>query len=804
VLADFRYACRAIGRMPLVAAVVVASLGVGIGVNTVVFSWIEAVMIHPLPGVRDSGGLQLIEPRTDTGMFIGSSWLDYRDLRDRVTSIDGLFAFRMVPLYIGEPGRVERGNGLLVSSNYFDALGLRPAAGRFLRPDEVSTPGGAAVAVVSYDMWETRLAGAPDVVGRTLRLNARDVAIVGVAPRGFQGTTLGLSFDLWLPATLAPTLFEGSRELVDRGSRGYSILGRLSPGVTRVQAQTEVEGVMRGLARMYPQTNTGVRADVLSFSQTPRGPQRFLEVSLVVLQGLTLLLLLAMCANTANLVLARASARQREIAVRLALGAPRWCVVRLLLVENLILAIAGALLGVAIGVWGTDAFRAIPAIRVRGIPIVFQTTFDAAAVGVSALLGVGCGLVFGTAPALQMAHLDPTLALRAGSNTARRGWGRSALMAAEVGIAVIVLVIAASFFRSLIDTRRIDPGFRREGVLLAGYDLTGRRTSDTSIRAFASALLERLRTLPGAEGAAIATTVPLDIHGMPTREFAVEGHARTDGRLDQALANTVTPGYFDVMGIPLREGKDFAELSDTTSPQQAIVNEEFVRQFLPGAEPLGRRLDSGGRSYVIVGVAANSLYNAFGDPPLPIIYYSYRDRPSVWAEIHVRTRPGAEAALAPELRRAVRELDSELPVYDVRTLDDHIEANLIFRRVPARIFSIAAPLLLILAAIGIYAVVSYTVSLRTTEIGVRVALGATTRRVVAGLMIESLTVVAVGALAGWLIVFVVALDFLQGPVDAAVFTGVPAILLFVGTLACWLPARRAARVDPLVALRQDA
>ena len=790
--------------MPLVATVVVASLGVGIGVNTVVFSWLEAVIIHPLPAVRDSAGLQLIEPRTDTGIFIGSSWLEYRDLRERVTSLAPLFAYRMVPLYIGEPGRVERGNGLLVSANYFDALGLRPVAGRFLRADEVSAPGGAAVAVVSYDTWQTRYAGAPDVVGRTLRLNGRDVTVVGVAPRGFQGTTLGLSFDLWLPATMAPVLFEGSRELVDRGSRGYSILGRLAGGLTHAQAQTEIDSVMRDLARTYPQANTAVRADVLSYSQTPRGPQRFLEVSLVVLQALTLLLLLAMCANTANLVLARASARQREIAVRLALGAPRWRIARLLLVENVILATAGAVLGAAIGFWGTDAFRAIPAIRVRGIPIVFHTSFDAAGAAVAALLGVGCGLVFGAAPALQLGRLDPTQALRTGSNTARRSVGRSALMATEVAIAVIVLVVAASFFRSLIDTRTIDPGFRRDGVLLAGYDLTGRRATDASIRAFAAGLLERLRALPAAEGAAIATTVPLDIHGMPTREFTVEGHARTDGTLDEALANTVTPGYFEVMGIPLRAGKDFADLTDTTSPPQAIVNEEFVRRYLGATEPLGRRIQSGGRSYVIVGVAANSLYNAFGDPPLPIIYYSYRDRPSVWAEIHLRTKPGAETSVAPDLRRAVRELDPELPVYDVRTLDDHIEANLIFRRVPARIFAIAAPLLIILAAIGIYAVVSYTVSLRTTEIGVRVALGATTRRVVAGLMIESLAVIAVGGLAGWLLAFVVALDFLQGPVDAAVFAGVPALLLMVGAVACWLPARRAARLDPLVALRQDA
>jgi putative ABC transport system permease protein len=434
---------------------------------------------------------------------------------------------------------------------------------------------------------------------------------------------------------------------------------------------------------------------------------------------------------------------------------------------------------------------------------VFHTTFDAAAAAVAVLLGMGCGLVFGAAPAFQLARLDPTLALRTGSNTDRRGRLRDALMATEVALAVIVLVVAALFFKSLIETRSIDPGFQRDGILLAGYDLTGRQTTDVSNRAFAAALLDRLRALPSVTGAAIAASVPLDIHGLPTREFAVEGRARADATLDQALANIVTPGYFDVMGIPVREGKDFADLKDPTSPPQAIVNEEFVHRYLPTAEPLGRRIESRERSYVIVGVVANSIYNAFGDPPIPIIYYSYRDRPGARGEIHLRTTPGAEGSLAPELRRVVRELDAELPVYDIRTLNDHIEANLIFRRVPARIFSVAAPLLVVLAAIGIYAVVSYTVSLRTMEIGVRVALGATRRRIIAGLMMENLAVVSIGALAGWLLAFVVALDFLPGPVDAFVFAGIPVMLLIVGAVACWLPARRAARLDPLVALRHD-
>ncbi len=798
---DLRYACRTIARMPIVSAVVIASLGIGIGINTIVFSWIESVVFRPLSGVADAAAYHSVEPRNDAGVYIGTSWLEYRDLRERVPSLEGLLAFRMIPLYVGEPGRVERGNGMLVSGNYFESLGLTPALGRFLRPDEAATPGSAPVAVISHEFWQAHYGGSPSAVGSPLRLNGHDVTVVGIAPRGFRGTIMRLGFDIFLPATFAPVLLDGSRELDDRRVRGYAVMGRVPSSSARARVQSELDAAMRDLARAWPQTNTGVGADLLAFWEAPRGPQRFLAASLAFLQGLMLLMLLAMCANTANLVLARASARQREISVRLALGAGRWRIARLLLTESLLLALTGSALGTAIAVWGTNAISAFPAMRVRGIPIVFETAVDGTGLAVAALLGVCCGLAFGAAPALQLARLDPQLALRAGTSTPPRGRLRHTLMAVEVAVALIVLVVTGLFLRSLLQTREVDPGFRRDGVLLAAYDLTGRRPTDASARTFAADVLRRVRALPGVDSAAIAAAVPLDIHGLPTRTFAVEGRARADGTEDEALANTVTPGYFQMMRIPIRAGTDFADLTDTASPPQAIVNEEFVRRYLERAEPIGRRLVSRGRTYAIAGVVRNSLYNAFGEPPMPIIYYSYRDRPSTSGEIHVRAASGTETSLAGDVRRIVRELDPELPLYDVRTLNDHIDANLIFRRIPARMFGAAGPLLLLLAAIGIYAVVSYTVSLRTSEIGVRAALGATAGRLVAGLMAESMTVVATGALAGWVIAFAVALDFLAPPLDVTVFAAVPALLLGVGAVACWLPAQRATRADPVDALR---
>jgi predicted permease len=792
---DVRHAWRSILRMPVLASVIVVSLAAGIGANTAVFSWIQARVLKPLPGVSRSAEFHWVESRTETGTNPGLSWLEYRDLRERLRTFRELVAFRMVPFYVGEAGKVERAYGQLVSDNFFSALDLQPEIGRFF------TPTGEPAVVISYGLWRTRFGGTPAVLGQTLRINGRDFAISGVAPRQFQGTVVGLNFEVWVPATLAPTVLSGSRELEDRSVRGYSVMGRLEPPAGLAQAQSDVDIAMRQLAKAYPETNATLRGELFPFARSPRGPMRLLIAALAILQGIMLLLLLAVCGNTANLVLARASARQREMAVRLALGASPWRIASLLLTENVILGLLGAGLGAATAVWGTPALVTVP---LSGLPIRFQTNVDGGSLVFAMILGVACGLVFGAAPAVQLARVDPQVTFRAGSRTAGRSAMRHALMGIQVALALVVLIVAGLFYRSLNETRDTDPGFRREGVLLAAYDRTGRNASQTSGRAFAASLLEGLRALPAVEAAAIATSVPLDIHGLPSRAFTVEGRTRTSADADQALFNIVTPGYFQVMGIPVVAGVDFADLNDVAALPQAIVNEAFVLRYLENVEPLGRRIGAGGRTFAIAAVVRNSLYNAFGEPPAPIIYLSYRDSPRVAGEIHIRTRIGSETAVAPEVRRVVHELDAELPVFNVRTLTDHIETNLVFRRVPARLFVVLGPLLLILAAIGIYAVVAYTVSLRTAEIGVRLAIGATSQRLMAQFVGESLVVIGLGALVGWSIAFVAALVFLpRASIDLPVFLGVPAILLLVATIACWLPARRASRVAPMVALREE-
>jgi predicted permease len=386
-------------------------------------------------------------------------------------------------------------------------------------------------------------------------------------------------------------------------------------------------------------------------------------------------------------------------------------------------------------------------------------------------------------------------------------------MATEAALALIVLLAAGLFFESFRDTRRIDPGFRVEGVLLSEYDLTtggaghlqaGGRVDPAVSRAFADKVLQRLRTLPGVESAAIALYVPLDIHGFPMASFKPKSESTTDLNPDRALINFVTPDYFRTIGIPQLSGSDFVPLSDTTSLPQAIVNQEFVRRYLEGAEPLGRRLGGNTSGFVIAGVVRNSFSDSFGEAPIPTVYLSYRDRPRASGQIHVRTRAGAETLLASEVRRVVREVEPGVPVFDTRTLADHVESNMFLRRIPARLFIVLGPLLLFFAAIGIYSVVAYNLAHRITEIGIRMALGATPRDVVVQIIGETIKIIIYGALAGLAIAFIVYIHVVPGgPLDPRIFLGVPAILLLVASAACWLPARRAAGLDPLIALREQ-
>jgi predicted permease len=801
-MGDLKQAGRALARAPLLSAVIVLSLGIGVGANTVVFSWVEALLVRPLPGVADARRFHLIEPETDAGVRPGASWLEYRDLRDSLRAFDDVLAFRMMPLTLGAPPETVRAYALLVSGNYFSVLGLQPAIGRFFRDDEVAHPGREPFAVVSFDYWQAHLGGRADAIGGAVRANGSELTIIGVTPEGFQGTVLGLQFDFWVPATLAPVLFAGSRELEDRTLRSYSIMGALGDGVSLEQAQADTARAMQQLAADFPESNGGMTARVLPFWRAGRGPQVMLLQALAILQGIMLLLLLAVCGNTANLVFARASTRFREVGVRLAIGASRWRVVRLLLAESLVLGLLASALGVVIAWWGTTALRAVPLFTTQ-FPVRFQTDLNVETLAFAALLGLCCGLLFGAAPAVQLARISPQSALRSGAGPGARSGIRTALMTVQVALAVAVLVIAGLILESFEESRQADPGFEVDGVLLASYDLAGRGIDRAGTRQFADRVLTNVRAIPGVEAAALAVSIPLDIHGLPQRTFDLEGRARTTTRPDRTLSNTVTSGYFRTMGIPFVAGEDFAELNDADAPPQAIVNEEFVRRHLGEAEAVGRRITMGDTSYTVVGVVRTSLNDSFSEPPTPVVYLSYRDRPTGFAEMHLRTRAGDENMLAAAVRRVVRELDPSLPVFNVRTLAQHVEMNVALRRIPARMFMVLGPLILALAAIGIYAVVAYSVSHRTAEIGVRMALGASAGTVLRQIVVEHFRFILGGVLAGWAFVAYMYTQLMRGSIAPGPFIAVPALLLAIAVIACWLPARRASRVDPVTALRAE-
>jgi predicted permease len=809
MLQDLKYAIRQLLKSPGFAAVVVVSLALGIGANTVVFSSIQASLLDPLPGVEHGARLMVIDPRDRSGTYLLTSWLDYRDVREQQTSFREIAASSIRALNLGDAdGRNERIWAELVSDNFFPLLGVQPALGRFFTADEATHPGSSPVAVIAYSYWQTRFGGSPAVLGQTLRLNDAVFTIIGVAPEKFKGSIVALGFDVWVPFTMTGQLIPSSRNLTARDDRPLMLLADLKPGVTVVQARGELEAIFRRLAAAYPGTNANLTPDLLPLWRSPFGAQPYLLGALATQQILVFLVLLVVCANTANLLLARATVRQREIGIRLALGAGRFRIIRQLLTESLLLALLGALGGVLFSLWGIDALHHVP--MPGNLPIKVVSHLDALGCAFSVLLGIACGLLFGLAPALQLTRADVNPALKVGGHgagAAPRHRLRNLLVTAEVAIALIVLVLAGLFLKSFRNAHTVDPGFDTRNVLLSSFDLAAKGYDKKAARAFLRELLPRLQATPGVAAATVATFVPLDVRGLPKVPFAIAGQEASAGRPEVALYGYVVPGYFQTLGIPIVDGADFVDLDNGDKPAEVIVNEAFAHRHWSGVSPLGRKLVADGSTYEVVGVARDSQCVSLSAKPAPLLYFSLRDRFSFNLSLQVRTL-GDPLAFAPEVRRVVRGLDANLPLRDVNSLTQSIKESLVVIRIPALMLSALGPLALLLAAIGIYSVLSYSVAQRTHEIGVRLALGASPRNVVALIVRQGLAVVVVGLVVGLGNVYFASFYLSRilvkvPPGDPTIFLAVPALLLAIAWLACWLPARRATRVDPLEALRAE-
>ena len=805
---DLRYALRMFAKAPGVTAAAVLSLALGIGANTTVFTWTVGALLRPFRGVPEQDRLFEMSLRFPQQEQASLSYLDYRDLAAGARRSE-LVVQEDVALSLDDAGRAERVWGLVVSGNYFDVLRVPAARGRTFDAEESRVPAAREVAVISHALWQQRFGGDPAVVGRIVRLNTRPFTVVGVAPPSFRGARMGLSYDLFIPLGAAGEILGGGAgRLDDRGWRWLEAIGRLKPGTRLAQARAELETLGRGLGAAHPDTSRGLGAQVYALSDSPWGGTPILRPVLLVLTAVVAIVLLAACANVANLLLARATARRREIAVRRSMGAGSARIVRQLLTESVLLGLAGGVGGILAAAWAAGLLaRFIPPSE---FPIALDFGVDARAAAFSAVLSLAAGILFGLAPALQSTRADVAQALR-DETTAVVGGGkaplRHALAVTQMALSVLLLVSAGLLVRSVRNVRFVDTGFEPRGVVLASLDLHAARYTPESGLAFYRRLLERVAALPGVESFTLARRAPLGFGGSSSTGLEVEGFRPTDDRPVFAFYNEVGPRYHATLRIPLVDGRDFAVADDAGAPLVAIVNETMAKWYWPGRSPIGGRVRFDDRWLTVVGVARDIKQRSLDQPPLPYLFLPVLQayRPDV--VLHARAA-GAPTAVGAGLGTVVRELDPALPVSGLRTLDDNLRASSVPQRLAGTLLVVFGALALLLSAIGLYGVLAYAVGQRTREIGLRVALGGRPADIVRLVVRQGLGLTAVGLVLGGAAALAAArglgaLLIGVSPRDPLTFAIVLSLLAATGLLACAVPARRATRIDPALALRSQ-
>ena len=807
LLLDIRYALRSFARQRSLTLIAVVSLGLGIGATATVFTWLEGMVLNPLPAIPQWNRLVVAHTRAPEGGPWSVSWPDFLDWRSGSRSVDWA-AWDMMQLGLRhgtEPA--ERAWGQLVSGNYFEALDVRAALGRVLRSEDEQRR--EPVAVLGHGYWQRRFAGDSGVIGRTVSLNGASFTIVGVAAERFVGNYVGLNLHFYLPMTTLPLLSsEGPRILEDRRRRSFEVLGRLRPEASVAQAGAELDplalraGTAAGLAQPL-----GAMVRSHGAVDAP-GAMRPLLGALLVIAGLVLLIA---CANVANLLLARAVARRREVAVRLAIGASRYRLVRQLLTESLALAALAGVFGLWVTSWGREAMLGL--LPVVPYPVGLEFQLNERVLLFAVLVTTLAAVAFGLVPALQASKPDlvPTLKDEIGDGAGGRGRLQGALVVAQVALSLVTLVTAGLFVRSLGQVRSIDTGMPdMDRVLLVGTDLslTGLK-GDTSQVAMVHALLERVRALPGARAATAARTVPLGPAAMNTVPTRVEGYVPRPDENMNISSNDVAGDYFAATGIALVDGRGLNDADMTGNAPVVVVNEAFVRRFLAGRPALGARLNVGGDEWLsVVGVVATTKVNDHTEDPVPVIYRVYSPRFSTAGfTLYVRAA-GDPLALTPAVRGAFIAINAELPFLDPRTMAEFTTIPYWPQKVGALLLGAVGTLALLLASIGIYGAMAYAVSRRTREIGVRVALGAARRDVVHMVVGRGLRLTTIGLAIGLALSLAVGRALrsqLYGvsPRDPVTLAGVGLLLMAVALAACAVPARRAAQVDPMVALRSE-
>jgi putative ABC transport system permease protein len=809
LLKDFRFALRVLSKAPGFTAVAVLTLALGIGANSTIFSWINSTLLSPIPGITQTSSLFSVSRGRTEDNPVPFSYLDYIDLRDRNRSFVGLTASSAQGMALTGSGKPQLVWGALASANYFDVLGVKPITGRGFLPAEGQKPGGSPVVVISHRLWQTNFGGDPSVIGRTININQHPYTLIGVTPPGFQGSQTGLRMDLWIPLMMEQQIIPGGDLLQHRGAEWLFLLGRLKPGIPPQQATQEMNLLGEQIAQQDPDSHKGSKAITIDpLWRAPYGANGYLYILLPTLLAIAGVLLLLACVNVANLLLVRAVARRREMAIRLAIGAGRWQLVRQLLVESLLLSGAGGTLAMLITTWTAGTFTDF--IPPTNIPIALSVHADRTVLLATVLVSLVTGAIFGIVPALRSSGLSPATVLKEEIGSASGGLHRarlsSGLAVAQVALSLLLLISAGLFIRAFWNAQRFDPGFNPDHVLTASYDLFSAGYTRAKGREFNRQLLAKLEALPEVQSVSLADWMPLGftlsfISVTPEIYVPQPHESMTIGDAD------IGPNYFRTLKIPLVAGRDFT-LQDTEESQQvAIVNQAFASRYWPQQDALGKRLKANEKWYSVIGVARDSDYYELNEAPVPFVYFSLFQGYSPRAIVHARVL-GDPLVFARTLEKAIHELNADLPVFDVAMLESQVQIASTSERIAGTFVGAFGLLALILAAVGIYGVIAYTTRQRTREIGVRVAVGAQQRDIFQLVLGQGLRLTLLGLAIGLALSFALT-RFLRSMLfgvtatDAVTFLFVAALLCLVSLAACIIPARRAMRVDPISALRYE-
>jgi predicted permease len=805
---DLRYAVRSLLHTPSLTIAAVLSLGLGIGANTTVFSWVQGVLLRPIPGTLNPNRLRVPVLETREAQQRSWSYPNYRDFRDRSTLTD-IVGQDDLPMSIAVAGQAERAFGGIVSGNFFRVMGVQPALGRVFSDDDDRNPGGHPVVVISDSYWRRRFGADPAVIGREVTVNSVPMTVIGVTPPAFVGSFLGIDTSAWVPMAMQAEMTGGSR-LEARGSSWMQTLARLRPGVSEEQAQAEASALLAQIAQEHPGSFDGWRVRVLPPWRATWGAPSALAPILGVLSVVVGLVLLIACANVANLLLARAVGRRREIAVRVSLGANRWRLMGQLMSEAMLLSVAAGVVGVAIAYWTHGLLMAFA--PPTDIPFTFGLRIDATTVLYAAAAALITGLFFGLVPALQASRADSINAIKEeagrGGSGGRSGQRlRNTLVVAQVAVCLVLLVGATLFVRSLQAAQHIDPGFEPREMLIASVDLVPNGyTADTG-RQFHRRLTEVVSGVPGVTSFALARQVPLGISGTSSMGVTIEGYTPRPDEDVVILYNVVGPRYFETMNIDVRTGREF-EATDTQGAQPVIVvNETMAARYWAGRDALGGRVRIGKTDHHVVGIVRDIKYGQINETPRPYMYLPLDQNFVSTAVLHVRSAT-PPATLLPVIRDLVRTLDPNLPIFDARTVEEHMRGGVFAQRMGASLLGMMGLLAVVLAAVGLYGVIAYAVSQRTQEMGIRLALGAAPGDVLKMVLRQGMVVTSIGLALGLVLAFAVTgfmRSLLPGiePRDPLTFVGVPVLLLIIAVVAALIPARRAGAVDPVVALRYE-